>query len=84
VVEGGRLKEETRGVNVIFGEGTDDDTWYGVFGHLTVGYTIEVNGVEGTCSSTYSGDGAYGLEIELEDGTSRFFPWHEIERVVIF
>ncbi len=75
-----------------FDANTDDDTWANVFGHLTAGYVICVNGRDMVCKSLWSPSGdSYGLYGHVWDddtdgpGEEQFgLPWDEIESVLIY
>jgi hypothetical protein len=71
-----------------FGDGADGDTFDNVFGHLSKGYVIRLNGTMLVCTSTRVGE-ATGLAGQVFDGKRATderleVPWDEIESVHIY
>lgn len=86
------MSSDSDSIAVIFGPNTDDDTFDGVFGHLTNGYVIAVNGVDMVAQDLYKGTqvGLYGFAFDDEQegyfdpDRPVGFAWDDIHTVHIY
>ena len=87
------VEDRPQGIDLVFGDGADKNTFDNVFGHMT-GYTIAVNGVDIQVTRIYytkghSGHSAGLTGLRLDDdgeytGGEVGFAWEEITSVEIY